>query len=537
MYSLITMPDVVIISGDTSQDFLGQELRDQMRLSVDGHQASLAFLKEYFDAGKDAAMATKSLKLKELPFVSLNGPYLCQYLEDQGFTVGHIPLFTPGKDELLRLLNEKPVAVVISTTFLPIAAQIDSIAGFIKAHSPGTPIIAGGIQVWKSYKHKLLMDQGVITDDIRDDVSEHNYLMAPDRESPVDILVISESGETTLAELLRRLRTGEPVEDLNNIAVFRSGRWQINRIVEEPSTEMSIDWSRHMPKPSAAYVPVQAGLGCGFRCTFCDFCGLRPVKARTAEAVIDEIRTIPPLDGVRRVYFTDDNLFPTKKRALEICRAIIESGMTVRWRGLVRISIVDDDVARIMAESGGVEVFLGVESGDPQLLANMRKQISPEDVLRCVGNLSKHGVSTKSSFIIGFPGETEQSVQSTVDLLNAYPVDGPAAHRYMFFLYGVLPLSEIAAPESRAAYGLRGYGWKWAHATMDVKKAAELISTIHARIKPELSPNYVLEAPELTGLAIEDIKKVYLLRNRIVLAGQERKSTEALWTELEAVYR
>ncbi len=531
------MPNVIIISGDTSQDFLGQELRDRMRLSIGGHQASLAFLKEYFDAGRDAARAAESLKRKELPFVSLNGPYLCQYLEDQGVTIDHIPLFTPYKDEVLRLLAQGPVAVVISTTFLPIAAQIDGIAQFIKTHAPNTPVIAGGIQVWKSYRHKLLMDQGVITDDIREAVSEHNYLMDPERTSPVDVLVISESGETTLAELLRRLKNGDSIEDLNNIAVFTKNRWQINSIVEEQSTETSIDWSRHISQPSAAYVPVQAGLGCGFRCTFCDFCGLRPVKARTAEAVIEEIRTIPPLDGVRRVYFTDDNLFPTKKRALEICRAIIDSGMKVRWRGLVRISIVDDDVARIMAESGGVEVFLGVESGDPQLLANMRKQIGPADVLRCVGNLSKHGVSTKSSFIIGFPGETEQSVQSTVDLLNAYPVDGPAAHRYMFFLYGVLPLSEIAAPESRAAYGLHGYGWKWAHATMDAKKAAELLATIHERIKPELSPNYILEAPELEGLGIEDIKKVYLLRNKIVLAGQQGKSTEALWTELEAVYR
>ena len=149
--------DVLIISGDTSQDFLGQDLRDKMRLSVEGEQASLAFLQEYFHADKDTPKAVESLKNSELPFVSLNGPYLQQYLEDQGYSVAHVPLFTPGRPDLLKLLESRPKAVVISTTFLPIAAQIDGIAGFIKKHSPSTQVIAGGIQVWKS--HRALRDE------------------------------------------------------------------------------------------------------------------------------------------------------------------------------------------------------------------------------------------------------------------------------------------------------------------------------------------------------------------------------------------
>ncbi len=531
------MLDVLIISGDTSQDFLGQDLRDKMRLSVEGEQASLAFLKEYIRAGKDTPKAVEALKKAELPFLSLNGPYLQQYIEDQGYSVGHVPLFTPGREDLLMLLKDKPRAVVISTTFLPIAAQIDGIAGFIKQNAPETIVIAGGIQVWKSYQHKLLLDKGAITDDIRSAVCEHNYLMDPSRPSPLDVLVVSQSGEQTLSGLLANIKEGSSYKDLDNIAYFENGAWKLNRIVPENSEAIDIDWSRHIITPSAAYVPVQAGVGCGFRCTFCDFCGLRQTEARAPESIIEEIRSIPPLNGVRRVYFTDDNLFPTKKRAREICRALIDSKMSIKWRGLVRISIVDDEIAALMAESGGVEVFLGVESGDPELLTRMRKNITPADVISGVEKLSKYGVSTKSSFIIGFPGETEQSVERTAELLNAYPVDGPAAHRYMFFLFGVLPLSEVASPESRAANGLRGYGWEWAHSTMDVRTAAELMGSLHERIKPELSPNYLLESPELPGLDIEAIKRVYVLRNRIVSAESSGSSTSKLWAELESIFR
>jgi p-methyltransferase len=528
--------DVIVISGDSSQDFLGQELRDRMRLSVDGQQATLSFLKEYFRNGRDVAKARAALEEDSLPFVSLNGPYLVQYLEARGFTVGHIPLFTPGRSDLAEMLEEGPAAVVISTTFLPIAAQIDGIAAFVKKHAPVTKIIAGGIQIWKSYQHKLLLERGLIADDISDAVSEHNYLMDLRRPSPVDVLVISESGEQTLAELLSRITERRPYDKLENTALFSEGTWRINRIVPEEYSDMDMDWSRHIPAPTAAYIPVQAGLGCGFRCTFCDFCGLRPVKARTPGSIIEEIRTIPALDGVRRVYFTDDNLFPTKKRAIEVCRAIINSGMRISWRGLVRVSIIDGETASLMAESGGIEVFLGVESGDRGQLLRMRKQTDPDDVLAGVAHLSRHGVCTKSSFILGFPGETEESVQHTVDLLNAYPVHGPAAHRYMFFLYGVLPLSEAASPASRAAHGLRGYGWEWSHTTMDAKSAAALMGRVHERIKPELSPNYVLESPELPGLDIKDIKRIYVLRNQLVLAQQRGRPSEHLWNGLAKIF-
>lgn len=530
------MPDVVIIAGDTAQDFLGQDLRERMRLTVDGVPASLAFLQEYFAAGKNTSAALEAMRKNEPPFVSLNGPYLCQYLEDQGFSAALVPLFTPGRDDLLGLLRSDPIAVVISTTFLPIAAQIDAIAGFVKKHAPGVPVIAGGIQVWKSYQHKLLLDQGAVTEDIREAVCEHNYLMDPTRPSPLDALVVSGSGESTLAKLLRRMKEGASYDGLENVACFRDGKWRIGEIVPEPCAEFGIDWGRYFDGPAAAYVPVQAGLGCGFRCTFCDFCGLRPVKARTPESIVEEISTIPPLDGVRHVYFTDDNLFPNRKRVSEICNALIESGLSVRWRGLVRIAVVDDEAADLMARSGALEVFLGIESGDPDQLARMRKQITPEEIISGVGHLARHGISTKSSFIVGFPGETEKTLQNTVDLLNAYPVDGSAVHRYMFFLFGILPRSEIASPESRELHDLSGYGWEWAHSTMDARTAAQLMATLHERLKPELSPSYVLESPELPGFDIGDIKRIYVLRNKLVQAERAELPTAHLWSGLEGVF-
>jgi radical SAM superfamily enzyme YgiQ (UPF0313 family) len=220
----------------------------------------------------------------------------------------------------------------------------------------------------------------------------------------------------------------------------------------------------------------------------------------------------------------------------EICRALIDARLGVRWRGLIRVAVVDEEVAGLMAESGCLEVLLGVESGDADMLKRMCKRVTPEQVLRGVTVLSRNGISTKSTFIVGFPGETERSIRNTVDLLNAYPTDGPAVHRYMFFLFAVLPLSEVASAESRAAHGLEGYGYRWKHATMDARAAAAHIVTMQDALKIELSPSYVLEVPELRELSIERIKRICVLRNRIarVRRGLLPGASEGpLWDELE----
>ncbi len=530
--------DVVIIAGDTPQEVLGKEVRDRSRLVIDGAQASFPFLRAYFRAGRDAAAARRALAEGDLPFLSLNGPYLTQFLEADGLRVRLISLFTAQRDELLEALAAGPRAVVISTTFLPFAKQIDAIAGFVKQHCPATTVIAGGIQVWKAYQHLRLAKTGAIAPDIRAAVAEHNYLMDDTRPSPVDLFIVSASGEHTLARVLDTLRAGGDPRPLPNVAAFVDGRWRLGEIEEEPASDVQVDWGRFLGRPTRTYVPVQAGLGCRFGCTFCDFCGLRPVRARGATAVVDEIRTIPPgPDGLRRVYFTDDNLFGTRARAREVLGALIAAGLRVRWRGLARVDIVDRAVAEQMAESGCLEVLLGIESGDPELLRRMRKRTTPERILGGLEHLTRAGIHTKSTFMVGFPGETDASIGRTVDLLNAYPVGENVLHRYLFFTFAVLPLSQVASPEARREYHLDGYGFHWRHDTMDAATAARQMDGLPERLREDLCPSYVLEIPELEGVSAADLRRAVVVRNRLARlqrAPGDPRAEAALWAELES---
>lgn len=532
--------DAVIVGGDIPDEYLGRDAREQMRLTVDGYPASLRFLDRCFAHGQDAEKAQADVVAGGLPFVSLNGPYLQAHLASCGINAALVPLLSPCKDRFAALMRQRPRAVVLSTTFLPFAKHIDTLAAAVKQVAPDTLVVAGGIQVWKSFQHKALLDSGALDEDIRDAVSEHSFFTDPTRPSPVDVFVVSATGEDRLADVLCRLREGRDYRDLPDLALYRNGRWTFTEQRGGPHREVKMDWSRTPLPAGPVYIPVQAGEGCGFQCAFCDFRGLRPVHLRTTESIIKEIRTIPPVDGVRRVYFTDDNLFATRRRALEICHAITASRMQVRWRGMVRIDVVDPDIAAHMAESGCLEVLLGIESGDPDVLRNMGKRASPERILEGVRHLTAAGIHTKSTFIVGFPGETEATLQQTVDLLNAYPTDGPAVHRYLFFRFGVLPLSQVATPASRARFGLRGYGYHWSHNTMNSEEAATLMAGLHDRIKVDLSPNYVLEVPESPGMGVAQLRQAIVTRNHLARLNRGLPApapAAELWNTLASCFR
>jgi hypothetical protein len=98
----------------------------------------------------------------------------------------------------------------------------------------------------------------------------------------------------------------------------------------------------------------------------------------------------------------------------------------------------------------------------------------------------------------------------------------------------------VAAPAQRARYALQGYGYHWKHETMDSEQAGRALAEIQGKLKPELSPSYVLEVPEAPGVAAADIQRVYLLRNRLArLRPQDRgaPAAKALWDELGSLFQ
>lgn len=525
--------DAVIIAGDLPTESAGGEVRDEFRLTLDGKMATLGRLKSYFQAGRDMERYRSQVHDMAPAVITMNAPYLCQYLNDRGIPCEYLTFFSLHKDRLLEL---EPRIVVISTTYLTDPAKIDQIAAFAKEHLGDVTVIAGGIKIYKSYRKRELARVGWFENTHIQDIARDNYFIDEKRPSPVDFFVISNRGEYTLSKLIEGIRQNADCRRMDNIAYYEEGRWHVNPVVPEPSSEIRVDWRRVPLYDKGAYIPVQAGVGCRFKCAFCDFWELRPLEQRTVESIVDEIRSAPEYEGVRRINFVDDNLFASRQRIKQFCGALIDSGMPINWRGFMRVDSVDEEAAELISRSGGSEVLLGVESGDATMLKFMNKGSTPEGILSGVRLLNQYGINTLSTLVVGFPGETHDTVRNTIDLINSYETSGPGMCRFSAFVFTNYPLTRAASPEFRKRFNLQGYLSNWSHATMDVAEAHKQVRRMHDAIKLDVSPYYV-EVGELPTLPRPDRKQACYLRNRIVRHRRgllPEDSEDRLWNELEA---
>jgi p-methyltransferase len=534
--------DAVLIATDLYREVPGVGFRDEIRLSIQDQPATMEFLLEYFRAGKDGEKAAQRLRKSRQQRVPLplNGPYLHQYLGRRGLKTDLVPFFSLQKDRLLELLREHPRAVVISTTFFPFAPQIESVAAFVREHAPEIPIIAGGIQIWKSYRTRELLENGTLTKDIRDSVIRDHYLLDLSRPSLLDFLVVSDRGEHSLSRLLYGIRRGDVSQRLDNVAYFTKGKWHLNPVRPEPYDFLlePMDWSQLPSEFTREEIPVHAGTGCPFRCEFCDFCTLRSVRRRPIASIVEEIRSIPLVDEVRQVFFTDDNLCFSSDQLKDFCNALIEGNLALRWRAFVRADTIKEETADLLRRSGCWECLLGVESGDEEILRKMNKKTNPETILRAISSLNRAGINTQSTFLVGFPGETDRSIQNTIDLLNAYPTDGEAIHVHYPFFFLVAPLARVASRKARAKYQLKGYLDEWSHYTMTSREAEQHVGKVCDSVKMEISPIYHGERV-VSWLSPEELKRVIFLRNKInrlqrgIIAPE---SEEPLWNEMEEIF-
>ncbi len=532
--------DAVVIAGDLPKEM---SKADPFRLSLNGETATIDLLQNYFSTGKDfikACEITREIQKTRLP-VTLNGPYLQQFLRRKGFTVELIPLFLPYQKQLIDILYEKPLCVVISTTFLNSTQNIESIASFIKEHLPEVKIIVGGIKIWKSYKKKLLLDKGEIDEDVKLNLINDNYLLDVKRPSHVDFFVISDRGEITLAELITCIKEQGDFTKLSNIAYFSENVWHINKITEESTNnnnyEVKVDWGDVPVDIAKNEIPIRTGMGCRFRCKFCDFSTLQGVHKRSIDSTIEEIRTIPIVDSFRNVFFVDDNLFVSANQTGEFCRKLIDANLSLRWRSFVRVDSVTSETAELMHKSGCKECLLGIESGDPDILRDMNKGSSPEKILNAVNLLNKLGINTQSTVVIGFPGETDKTINNTINMLNSYSTTGPGIHFFYPFQFLVFPLSPISSPTNRKKYNLKGYLDNWSHGTMDSNTARENIAKLCDNVSLDLNPIY-LENRIIPWMSINDQKHMYYLRNKInrIKRGVILEDDSKLWNELEKIF-
>jgi len=164
------------------------------------------------------------------------------------------------------------------------------------------------------------------------------------------------------------------------------------------------------------YVSIYTGRGCRSKCTFClwpQTVGGHRYRTRSAESVIAEVKWIKEnMPEVKEIMFDDDTFTDFKPRVEEIARGLGKLGVT--WSCNAKAN-VPYSTLKIMKENGLRLLLVGYESGDDQILHNIKKGLRTDIARRFTEDCRKLGIQIHGTFILGLPGETRETIEKTIE--------------------------------------------------------------------------------------------------------------------------
>jgi p-methyltransferase len=433
---------------------------------------------------------------------SLGVAYLVSYLRRRGLSAVPVNCFNASRAALADILKEGAAAVAITTTYYVDDEPIKEVVDFVRRVQPDATIVVGGPRILSLCQAHQPRLQDLVF-----------------RSIGADVYVDSSEGEATLTAVVRALSRNDRarLRETPNLIVRDTPESFVRtpRMPERNDLEANvIDWSTFEPEAFTPTAYMRTARSCPFTCEFCNYPAMAgPHTYASVEVIEREMRYLAE-HGLEYLLIVDDTFNVPLPRFKNICRMMIRNRFRFRWVGFFRCSNSDDETFDLMRESGCLGVYLGIESGDPTILQNMRKFADTRRYLEGIRKLHERGIVTLASMIVGFPGESAASVQASIDFLN-----DAAPTFYNVQVYFHDPKAPIEA--KRDAYAIRGSGYSWSHATADWRQAVcwkeEMIRGVAASIQLPLYGFSIWSLPYLVqhGLDVDRIAQFCRFANRI----------------------
>ncbi len=182
------------------------------------------------------------------------------------------------------------------------------------------------------------------------------------------------------------------------------------------------------------FAPIVVTRGCPYRCTFCAGFTVtgRAMRSRSVEHVLSEIELLHGRFGIREIHIEDDNFTWDRDFVVRFSRALARSRLGVSWTmpNGVRLETLEREMLREMRAGGCYALVVGIESGSPRILKRMRKALTVPLVEEKVRLARSEGFPVHAFFMLGYPDETAEDVEATLDLALRLDLTGANFHGF-----------------------------------------------------------------------------------------------------------
>jgi anaerobic magnesium-protoporphyrin IX monomethyl ester cyclase len=345
---------------------------------------------------------------------------IASWLEKHGHKTSIYDYYAyPEKKETitLHIKKENPDYIGISTTTSSFLDGIE-IARLAKEVKPDTKIVFGGVHI-SALKDELLQDYPVI-----------------------DFGVVGE-GEETLLELIERESSDfNKIKGLiyrkNSKVVFNGRRNKLMDLdnLTFPSYHKLKGFPHHYQLPIFNYPKypntiIVTSRGCPFQCSYCDrSVFLKSYRYNSAEYILELLKYLRKRYNIRHVNIYDDTFLLNRNRVMEFCKLKIRNRVKTTFNCAARAEQVDMELLKLLKKAGCWMISLGIETGDDELLKRHRsygKKEPPPDILNIMRKntylIKKAGMRAKGLFMMGLPGETEASIDRSMNYVFSLPLD------------------------------------------------------------------------------------------------------------------
>ena len=342
-------------------------------------------------------------------FPPLGLAYMAAVLEQNGFEIRifDCPVCEINHDKLKSELSAYNPALIGIGSMTPTIESALKSARVAKEACPDAKVVMGG-------PHATFMDRETLLE-----------------EPALDVVARGE-GEETMLELAQQLPGLPKLDEVKGIT-FRKD----NQIIQNPIRPLIQDLDA-LPRPAYKYIPVEkyriagrnllpimTSRGCPFACSFCvasQMFGAR-FRGRNPKYVLDELEWLRDTYGAEGVAFQDDTLTFDRKKAIEICDGIVERKIRLPWGCGTRADTVTKEVLAKMRKANCDEICFGVESGCQRIRDTLKKRVSTDQCESAIKWAKEEGIFVTVSVILGYPGETKETMQETLDFVRRVEPD------------------------------------------------------------------------------------------------------------------